>query len=160
MTFLSLIASLHKLKVRRFQNVSFIKLLLPEKNKMTIFINIWKVPFWNLLIFKGTSLSIEKLASLFLFYATCCVVSLIILLMEIFYKPAKPTIEKINERPFTQHDFNLQLEALQKKLEWLAANNGKKNLGNHTVDLALIMRLQKTVAATRSAHCFRLETPQ
>ena len=80
--------------------------------------------------------------------------------MEIFYKPAKPTIEKMNERPFTQHDFNLQLEALQKKLDWLAANNGKKNLGNHTVDLALIMRLQKTVAATRSAHCFRLETPQ
>ena len=77
--------------------------------------------------------------------------------MEILYKPAKPTIEKMNERPFTQHDFNLQLEALQKNLEWLAANNGKQN---HTVDLALIMRLQKTVAATRSAHCFRLETPQ
>ena len=89
-----------------------------------------KVPFWNLLIFKGTSLSIEKLASLFLFYATCCVASLIILLMEILYKPAKPTIEKINERPFTQHDFNLQLEALQKNLEWLAAKNGKQILGN------------------------------
>ena len=73
--------------------------------------------------------------------------------MEIFYKPAKPTIEKMNER--TQHDFNLQLEALQKNLEWLAANNGKQNLGNHTLDLALIMRLQKTVAATRSCHAKR-----
>ena len=50
--------------------------------------------------------------------------------MEILYKPAKPTIEKINERPFTQDDFNLQLEALQKDLEWLAAKNGKQILGN------------------------------
>ena len=50
--------------------------------------------------------------------------------MEIFYKPAKPTIEKINERPFTQDDFNLQLEALQRNLEWLAAKNGKQILGN------------------------------
>jgi hypothetical protein len=66
--------------------------------------------------------------------------------MEIFYKLAKPTIEKMDERPFTQPDFNLQLEALQKNLDWLAANNGKQNLGNHAVDLVLIMRLQKTVA--------------
>ena len=50
--------------------------------------------------------------------------------MEILYKPAKPTIEKINERPFTQRDFNLQLEALQKHLEWLVAKNGKQILGN------------------------------
>ena len=50
--------------------------------------------------------------------------------MEIFYKAAKPTIEKINERPFTQDDFNLQLEALQRNLEWLAAKNGKQILGN------------------------------
>ena len=50
--------------------------------------------------------------------------------MEILYKPAKPTIEKINERPFTQDDFNLQLEALQRNLEWLAAKNGKQILGN------------------------------
>ena len=50
--------------------------------------------------------------------------------MEILYKPAKPTIEKINERPFTQHDLNLQLEALQKNLEWVAAKNGKQILGN------------------------------
>ena len=49
--------------------------------------------------------------------------------MEIIYKPAKPTIEKINERPFTQHDFNLQLEALQNHLEWLVAKNGKQILG-------------------------------
>ena len=50
--------------------------------------------------------------------------------MEILYKPAKPTIEKINERPFTQDDFNLQLEALQRHLEWLAAKNGKQIVGN------------------------------
>ena len=50
--------------------------------------------------------------------------------MEILYKPAKPTIEKINEMPFTQDDFNLQLEALQRNLEWLAAKNGKQILGN------------------------------
>ena len=50
--------------------------------------------------------------------------------MEIIYKPAKPTIEKINERPFRQHDLNLQLEALQKNLEWLAAKNGKQIQGN------------------------------
>ena len=50
--------------------------------------------------------------------------------MEILYKPAKPTIEKINERPFTQDDFNLQLEALQRNLEWLAAKNGKQIVGN------------------------------
>ena len=52
----------------------------------------------------------------------------------------------MDERPFKQHDFNLQLEALQKNLDWLAAKNGKQNLGNHAVDLVLIMRLQKTVA--------------
>ena len=52
----------------------------------------------------------------------------------------------MDERPFKQHDFNLQLEALQKNLDWLAENNGKQNLGNHTVDLVLIMQLQKTVA--------------
>ena len=66
--------------------------------------------------------------------------------MEILYKPSKPSVEKMNERPFTQHDFNLQLEALQNNLEWLTANNGKQNLGNHTVDLILIKQLQKTVA--------------
>ena len=66
--------------------------------------------------------------------------------MEILYKLAKPTIEKMDERPFKQHDFNLQLEALQKNLDWLAANNGKQNIGNHAVDLVLLMRLQKTVA--------------
>ena len=65
--------------------------------------------------------------------------------MEILYKQAKPTIEKMNERPSTQHDL-IQLEALQKNLEWLTANNGKQNLGNHTVDLILIKQLQKTVA--------------
>ena len=65
--------------------------------------------------------------------------------MEILYKQAKSTIEKMNERPSTQHD-SIQLEALQKNLEWLVANNGKQNLGNHTVDLILIKRLQKTVA--------------
>ena len=91
---------------------------------------IWKVNFWNLLIFKGTSLSIEKLASLFLFYATCCVASLIILLMEILYKPSKPIIEKLNERPFIPHAFYLQLEAIQRDLEWLASKNGKQIRGN------------------------------
>ena len=70
------------------------------------------------------------MASLFLFYATCCVASLIILLVEIIYKPSKPIIEKKNERPFAQHGFYLQLEALQKDLEWLAAKNGKQILGN------------------------------
>ena len=65
--------------------------------------------------------------------------------MEILYKRAKPTIEKMNERPSTQHD-SIQLEALQKNLEWLVANNGKQNLGKYTVDLALVMKLQKTVA--------------
>ena len=50
--------------------------------------------------------------------------------MEILYKPAKPTIEKINERSFTKDDFNLQLEDLQRNLEWLAAKNGKQILGN------------------------------
>ena len=66
--------------------------------------------------------------------------------MEILYKLAKPTIEKMDERPLKQPDFNLQLEALQKNLDWLAANNGKQNLGNYNVDLVLIMRLQKAVA--------------
>ena len=69
--------------------------------------------------------------------------------MEILYKPSKPSVEKMNERPSIQHDL-IQLEALQKNLEWLTANNGKQNLGNHNVDLTLIMRLQKTVAAIRS----------
>ena len=72
--------------------------------------------------------------------------------MEILYKQAKSTIEKMNERPSTQHD-SIQLEALQKNLEWLVANNGKQYIGNHNVDLDLIMRLQKTVAAMRSIHC-------
>ena len=72
--------------------------------------------------------------------------------MEILYKPAKPTIEKINERSFTQRELNLQLEALQKNLDWLAANNGKQNIGNHAVDLVLLMRLQKTVATMQKCH--------
>ena len=50
--------------------------------------------------------------------------------MEILYKPSKPTIEKINERPFTQHAFYLRLEAMQKDLEWLAAKNGMQIRGN------------------------------
>ena len=135
MLFLSLIASLYKIKVRKFQNLCFIKFLLTKKNKGDNFnsiigeVTLWKAPFWNLLTIKGTSLSIEKLASLFLFYATSCVVSLIILLMEILYKPSKPIIEKLNERPLTPHVFYLQLEAMQKDLEWLAAKKGKKIRG-------------------------------
>ena len=50
--------------------------------------------------------------------------------MEILYKPSKPIIEKLNERPFTSHAFYLQLEAMQKDLEWLAAKNGKQIRGN------------------------------
>ena len=49
--------------------------------------------------------------------------------MEILYKPSKPIIEKLNERPLTLHVFYLQLEAMQKDLEWLAAKNGKKIRG-------------------------------
>ena len=50
--------------------------------------------------------------------------------MEIIYKPSKPIIEKMNENPFTPNAFYLQLEALQKDLEWLAAKNGKQIVGN------------------------------
>ena len=50
--------------------------------------------------------------------------------MEILYKPSKPIIEKLNERPLTPHVFYLQLEAMQKDLEWLAAKNGKQIRGN------------------------------
>ena len=50
--------------------------------------------------------------------------------MEILYKPSKPIIEKLNERPFIPHAFYLQLEAIQKDLEWLASKNGKQIRGN------------------------------
>ena len=50
--------------------------------------------------------------------------------MEILYKPSKPIIVKKNEKPFAQRSFYLQLEALQKDLEWLAAKNGKQIRGN------------------------------
>ena len=50
--------------------------------------------------------------------------------MEILYKPSKPIIEKINQKTFTPHAFFLQLEALQKDLEWLAAKNGKQIRGH------------------------------
>ena len=50
--------------------------------------------------------------------------------MEILCKPSKTIIENANQRAFTQHDFNLHLEALQKDLELLAAKNGKQILGN------------------------------
>ena len=50
--------------------------------------------------------------------------------MEMLYKPSKPIIEKLNGRPFTPNAFCLQLEAMQKDLEWLAAKNGKQIRGN------------------------------
>ena len=50
--------------------------------------------------------------------------------MEILCKPSKTIIENANQRPSTQRDFYLQLEALQKDLEFLAAKNGKQILGN------------------------------
>ena len=50
--------------------------------------------------------------------------------MEILCKPSKTIIENANQRPSTQRDFYLQLEALQKDLEYLAAKNGKQILGN------------------------------
>ena len=50
--------------------------------------------------------------------------------MEILCKPSKTIIENANERPSTQYDFYLNLEALQKDLELLAAKNGKQILGN------------------------------
>ena len=50
--------------------------------------------------------------------------------MEIVYKPSNPNIEKVNEKLFTPDAFYLQIEALQKDLEWLAAKNGKQIRGN------------------------------
>ena len=50
--------------------------------------------------------------------------------MEILCKPSKTIIENANQRPSTQHDFYLHLDALQKDLEFLAAKNGKQILGN------------------------------
>ena len=102
------------------------------QNQALVSLNIAGIQdnFWKILTFKGTSLSIEKLASLFLFYATCCVASLTILVMEILCKPSKTNIENANQRPSTQRDFYLHLEALQKDLEFLAAKNGKQILGN------------------------------
>ena len=50
--------------------------------------------------------------------------------MEILCKPSKAIIENANQRPSTQRDFYLHLEALQKDLEFLAAKNGKQILGN------------------------------
>ena len=50
--------------------------------------------------------------------------------MEILCKPSKTIVENANQRPSTQRDFYLHLEALQKDLECLAAKNGKQILGN------------------------------
>ena len=74
---------------------------------------------------KGVSLGMEKFASLFVFYINCCIVSLIILVMENIFKPSRNHISHSNffQKYSEETELKLKLEALEKEIKKLGANN-------------------------------------
>ena len=60
----------------------------------------------------------EKIASLFVLYCTGCILSLIILVFEIIFKPSKP----LPKSPPLNAKLILRLKSLQKELELLQAD--------------------------------------
>ena len=66
---------------------------------------------------KGQPIGMEKIASLFVLYCTSCILSLIILVFEIIFKPSKP----LSKSPSSNVKLILRLKSLQKELELLQA---------------------------------------
>ena len=78
---------------------------------------------------KGRPLGMEKFASLFAFYSTCCIMSLIILVMENIFKPSKPLFHRClsikNENTDIQI-LKIKIEAIQKQLKTLTDDTAKQ----------------------------------
>ena len=70
---------------------------------------------------KGRSLGLEKFASLFVFYFICCIVSLIILLVENIYKPSRGYASQSLASKISP--LSLKLNALHEELETLEAKD-------------------------------------
>ena len=70
---------------------------------------------------RGRSLGLEKFASLFVFYFICCIVSVIILLLEIMYKPSQGYGSQSMASQSSPLD--LKLNALHQELETIQAKD-------------------------------------
>ena len=70
---------------------------------------------------KGRSLGLEKFASLFVFYFICCIVSLIILLVENIYKPSHGYASQLLASKSSP--LSLKLNALHRELETIEAED-------------------------------------
>ena len=70
---------------------------------------------------KGKGLGMEKIASLFVLYFTGCIFSLIVLVLEVIFKPAPS--QTLFFRSSQEHKLHLKLELLQKELEKYTASN-------------------------------------
>ena len=70
---------------------------------------------------KGRSLGLEKFASLFVFYFICCIVSVIILMLEIMYKPSRGHVSQ--SFASQSSPLNLKLNALHQELEKIEAKD-------------------------------------
>ena len=70
---------------------------------------------------KGRSLGLEKFASLFVFYFICCIVSLIILLVENIYKPTRGYASQLLASKSSP--LSLKLNALHQELETIEAKD-------------------------------------
>ena len=70
---------------------------------------------------KGRSLGLEKFASLFVFYFICCIVSLIILLVENIYKPSHGYASQLLASKSSP--LSLKLNALHRELETIEAKD-------------------------------------
>ena len=70
---------------------------------------------------RGRSLGLEKFASLFVFYFICCIVSVIILLLEIVNKPSQGYSSQSMASQSSPLD--LKLNALHQELETIQAKD-------------------------------------
>merc|ERR1712018_433876 len=71
---------------------------------------------------KGRPLGMDKFASLFAFYSICCVISLIILVMEIIFKPSKPVFHQsllIKNQSLSDDNLKTKIVYIQRELETL-----------------------------------------
>ena len=78
---------------------------------------------------KGRPLGIEKFASLFAFYSTGCILSLIILVMENIFKPSRPLFhQRVSIRNESTDDqiLKTKLDAIQKQMKTLGNDTEKQ----------------------------------
>ena len=77
---------------------------------------------------KGRPLGMDKFASLFLFYSICCIISLIILVMENIFKPSKPEFHQslllfIKKQSISDDNLKIKIVHIQRQLEILKDDN-------------------------------------